>query len=120
VEQSFTPAKAVSGLFLYSFDLQKHQWTLYWIDPKSGKLESPLVGGFDGAHGEFHGEDVEDGRPIKVRYSWLKKDRDHARWEQAFSFDNQSWKTNWTTDFTRTQQIIPCGITHQEDAPEGH
>jgi hypothetical protein len=48
------------------------------------------------------------------------KDRDHARWEQAFSFDNQSWETNWTTDFTRTQQVIPCGITHQEDAPEGH
>ena len=82
---------------------------VYWIDPKVGKLESPLVGGFDGARGEFYGDDVEDGRPIKVRYSWIKKDRDHARWEQAFSFDNRSWETNWTAEFTRTVPVKQCG-----------
>jgi len=24
-----------------------------------------------------------------------------ARWEQAFSFDDRTWDTNWTADFTR-------------------
>ena len=109
VEESVSPQKGVTGLFLYSFDVEKHQWALFWIDPKVGRLESPLVGGFAGARGEFYGEDVEDGRPIKVRYSWIKKDRDHARWEQAFSFDNRSWETNWTAEFTRTLPAKQCG-----------
>ena len=109
VEESVSPEKSVTGLFIYSFDVEKHQWALYWIDPKVGKLESPLVGGFDGARGEFYGEDVENGRPIKVRYSGIKKDRDHARWEQAFSFDNQSWETNWTAEFIRTRPVKQCG-----------
>ena len=107
-EESYSPTKAPSGLFLYSFDLEKHQWTLYWIDPKSGKLESPLVGGFAGARGEFYGEDVDNGQPVKVRYSWIKKDRDHARWEQAFSFDNRTWETNWTSEFTRADPAKYC------------
>lgn len=107
-EESFSPAGKVSGLFLYSFDLDKHQWDLYWIDPKGGKIDSPLIGGFNGSHGEFYGEDVEDGRPIKVRYSWVKEDDNHARWEQAYSFDNKSWETNWTTEFTRTDRATHC------------
>jgi hypothetical protein len=109
VEESYSPKKDVTGLFLYTFDLEKKQWSLYWIDPKSGKLDSPLVGGFDDdVHGEFYGDDVDDGRPVKVRYSWVKKDRDHARWEQAFSFDNRSWETNWTSEFTRTDPVKQC------------
>jgi hypothetical protein len=109
VEESLSPAKGVTGLFLYAFDVERRQWTLYWIDPKVGRLESPLVGGFNGSLGEFYGEDVEDGRPVKVRYSWFVKDRDHARWEQAFSFDNRSWETNWTAEFTRTDSTKQCG-----------
>ena len=107
-EESYSPTKGVSGLFLYAFDLEKQQWTLYWIDPKSGKLESPLFGGFENARGEFYGEDTDGGLPVKVRYSWIKEDQDHARWEQAFSFDNKSWETNWTSEFTRVDPAKYC------------
>jgi hypothetical protein len=82
--------------------------SLYWINPKSAKLDAPLLGGFDDTRGQFYGEDVDDGRPIKVRYSWVIEDRNHARWEQAFSFDNRSWETNWTTEFTRTEPAKQC------------
>ena len=60
-----------------------------------------ILGGFDGKHGEFYGEDRDAGRPVKVRYTWDKLDKDHALWEQAFSYDNRTWETNWTADFTR-------------------
>ena len=30
------------------------------------------------------------GRPVTVRYAWTKIDQDHARWEQAFSYDGSS------------------------------
>jgi len=107
-EESYSPTKTVSGLFLYAFDIAKRQWSLYWIDPKSGKLDSPLVGGFVHERGEFYGEDVEDGRPIKVRYSWIKRDADHARWEQAYSFDNKTWETNWISEFARADPASSC------------
>ncbi len=108
VEESYSPTKSVAGLFLYLFDLQKRQWSLYWIDHKSGNLGSPLVGGFAGDRGAFYGEDVDDGRPVKVRYAWTKVDNDHARWEQAFSFDGRTWETNWISEYTRANPIEAC------------
>jgi hypothetical protein len=81
---------------------------LYWIDPKTGKLDNPLIGGFVGSHGDFYGDDVEDGRPVRVRYSWTKQDNDHARWEQAFSFDNKTWEVNWISEFTRADPATTC------------
>lgn len=53
------------------------------------------AGGFQGNHGEFYGDDEDNGHPIKVRYTWDKLDHDHARWKQAFSYDNRTWETNW-------------------------
>jgi hypothetical protein len=71
-------------------------------------MEPPVVGGFAGNHGEFYGEDVDDGRPVKVRYSWHKIDAQRAHWEQAFSYDNRTWETNWTADFVRAPAAEVC------------
>jgi hypothetical protein len=78
------------------------------VSSASGKLESPVVGGFEGKHGAFYGEDQDNGRPVKVRYTWDVHDHDHARWEQAFSYDNKSWETNWTADFVRADPATTC------------
>ena len=58
--------------------------------------------------GAFYGEDQDNGRPVKVRYTWDKLDRDHAHWEQAFSYDNRTWETNWTADFVRADPAAIC------------
>lgn len=101
VEESRFPGNAAAGLFIYVFSPQGRQWSIYWVNGKTGQMDPPLSGGFVGARGEFYGEDVDNGRPIKVRVIWTVADRDHARWEQAFSYDNRTWETNWTSDFTR-------------------
>jgi hypothetical protein len=101
VEESRFPSKAAAGVFFYTFNSEKRQWSIYWVNPKAAQLDSPIVGGFVGTHGEFYGEDQDDGRPIKVRVIWTAADRDHVRWEQAFSYDNRTWETNWISDFTR-------------------
>jgi hypothetical protein len=44
----------------------------------------------------------------EVRYIWDKIDRDHARWQQAFSYDNRTWETNWIGDFTRADPSKIC------------
>ena len=71
---------------------------------------------FVNERGEFYGEDVEDGRPIKVRYSWVKRDADHARWEQAYSFDNTTWETNWISEFVRADPASHCVAKGQAPA----
>ena len=49
-----------------------------------------------------NGEDVDEGRPVKVVYRWTKAGPNAARWEQAFSYDGgKSWETNWMNELTR-------------------
>jgi hypothetical protein len=108
VDELYFPTKGWAGLTLRTFDTRARQWLVYWVSSETGKLGTPVVGGFDGNHGEFYGEDEDDGRPVKVRFIWNKLDHDHAKWEQAFSYDNRTWETNWTADFTRADPAEIC------------
>jgi hypothetical protein len=109
VDELYFPTRKRAGLTLRTFDREKKQWTIYWVSSATGKLDpAPVVGGFDGYHGAFYSNDNLDGQAIKVRYKWWLKDHNHARWEQAFSFDDQTWQTNWTADFTRADSSVVC------------
>ncbi len=109
VDELYMPTKNRAGLTLRTFDVNKHQWSIYWVSSATGVLDTvPVVGGFQGNHGEFYGPDEEDHRPIKVRYTWDKIDHDHARWQQAFSFDNRTWETNWVAEFSRADAVKTC------------
>ena len=109
VDEVYFPTKGWAGVTVRSFDLDTRQWSIYWISSKSGRVDPPVVGGFDGERGEFHGEDVDGGRPVKVRFVWTKRDHDHATWEQAFSYDGgRSWEVNWTADFLRANAAKVC------------
>jgi hypothetical protein len=108
VDEMWLPTKNVAGLTLRAYDLQKHQWSVHWVSSVTGQMDSGVFGGFAGKHGEFYGEDLEQGRPVKVRYLWTKLDHDHAHWEQAFSFDNRTWETNWIAEFTRADPVQVC------------
>ncbi|MEZ5499087.1 MAG: hypothetical protein R3E77_06625 [Steroidobacteraceae bacterium] len=109
VGELYTPSKKSNGLTLRTFDVEKRQWSIYWVNGTTGKLDPiPAVGGFDGNRGEFYAEDEDDHRPVKVRYLWEKIDHDHARWEQAFSYDNRSWETNWVAEFRRADTEAIC------------
>ena len=112
VDELYMPTKQRAGLTLRTFDLQKRQWSIYWVNSATGRLEPPVVGGFEGGHGEFYGEDTDSGRPVKVRYTWNEIDRDHARWEQAFSFEGRTWETNWTAEFVRANPAKVCQGGH--------
>ncbi len=109
VDEIYFPTRGTAGFTLRLFDQERHQWSAYWVNSVNGRLDPiPVVGGFDGNRGEFYASDTWEGRPIKVRYLWTIIDRDHARWEQAFSFDNRTWETNWTADFTRADTAAVC------------
>jgi hypothetical protein len=109
VDELYFPTLDRAGLTLRTFDRERRQWSIYWVTSATGRLDPvPVVGGFNGNRGEFYAQDRVDGRAVKVRYLWLIADRNHARWEQAFSYDDRTWETNWTADFTRADPSVIC------------
>ena len=109
VDELFMPTTGKAGLTLRTFDLHKNQWSIYWVSSSTGQLDPlPVVGGFQGNHGEFYAQDEVDHQPVKVRYIWDKIDHDHARWQQAFSYDDRTWETNWVGEFTRGDASKLC------------
>jgi hypothetical protein len=91
------------GMSFRFFDPEKKRWSIYWADSRrSGVLDPPVFGGFDGDVGVFEGADTFDGKPILMRFTWSGVTTPTPRWEQAFSDDDgASWETNWIMEFTR-------------------
>lgn len=102
VDEIHFPTKGWSGMTLRHFDVARRQWTIHWVNSRDGLMQSPVWGGFEGDTGLFYGDDVDEGRPVRVVYRWTKQGAGHARWEQAFSYDEgRSWETNWVMEFVR-------------------
>ncbi|WP_329192067.1 MULTISPECIES: hypothetical protein [unclassified Streptomyces] len=103
IDELSLPTLARQGVTLRLFDRELERWSIHWSDSRTGRLDPPVVGGFTGDRGDFHGEDTYDGRPIRVHFTWYRLGPDAARWEQEFSGDDGlTWELNWIMDFTRT------------------
>lgn len=96
------------GMSFRVFNPVTQLWSIYWLDNHSGglnlqgQLNPPVVGKFDAGVGIFTGDDVIEGRPVKVRFTWSNITPNSAHWEQAMSTDNgASWEVNWQMQLTR-------------------
>lgn len=97
------------GMSLRVFNPPSQRWSIYWldnttggIDPATGLLQPPVVGGFHGGVGRFDGTDTLEGRPIRVRFEWSQMHTGAPRWQQAFSDDDgATWEVNWVMEFAR-------------------
>jgi hypothetical protein len=101
VDEINFPSEGFSGCTVRTLDHGTGQWSIYWINSRIGRLFPPVRGGFDGARGEFFGDDEDDGRPVQVRFVWNKLRPDAARWEQSFSLDGRAWEPNWVMEMSR-------------------
>lgn len=87
---------------LRSYCTKSKRWSIWWLDGRNPtQLDKPVVGTFTGGVGLFFADDYLNGRPIKVRFTWLASQNEDPRWEQAFSEDaGATWETNWTMHFS--------------------
>jgi hypothetical protein len=108
VDEIHFPTKGWAGITFRNFDIEKRQWSIYWISSRAGRVTPPVMGGFSGDRGEFYGVDEDEGRPVKVRFLWIKQGPDHAHWEQAFSLDGKTWEVNWVNELTRAEPAKVC------------
>ena len=105
LDQMFVPASSVTGrgftgMTLRLYDPATGLWSIYWSDTKSRRLFPPTVGRFEEGRGEFFGDDVEGGMPVKVRFNWTGGEK--PVWEQAMSADGgATWERNWVMRFER-------------------
>ena len=97
------PGGTYRAATMRGFDPATRQWSIWWLDGRyAGRLDPPLRGGFCDNVGTFFGDDVLDGRPIRMRFIWSGITATTAQWEQAFSADGgASWETNWVMRFSR-------------------
>jgi hypothetical protein len=96
------PAGSYSASSLRLFDPKSGEWSVYWIDGRTGGIDKPVVGSFNGRTGRFYNDDAYEGRPVRVRFTYEDLAPGRARWAQAFSPDaGRTWETNWTMDFFR-------------------
>lgn len=97
-----TPWGEIHGLTLRLFNEESGQWSIYWGNRSSGKLDVPMIGAWKDGVGEFYDQELFRGRAIFVRFLWTNEAPDRARWEQSFSDDGgRSWETNWIMQFDR-------------------
>lgn len=96
------PQGAYQACTVRLFNPEQSRWSIYWIDGREPKLDSPVHGTFINGVGTFFGDDMFEGRPIRIRFLWSHANDGKARWEQAFSTDaGATWETNWIMDFER-------------------
>jgi len=99
-----TPIGEIHGLTLRLYDPKSGQWAIHWANRNTGRLDPQMTGSWEGNRGEFHDQELFNGRMIFVRFIWTRDGSDRARWEQAFSGDGgKTWETNWIVDFERVR-----------------
>lgn len=111
------PYRAVG---IRAFDPNAGEWLIWWLDGRNPtRIDPPVHGTFARDEGVFLGEDVFEGRPIRVRFRWHEIHGPRPHWDQAFSPDaGATWEVNWTNAFTRTAPTptpLPVTTDHTAD-----
>ena len=97
------PEATCRAVALRSFNPLQKTWAIWWLDERTpSSIDTPVVGAFSDGVGLFYADEVFNGMPIRIRFTWTKVTENALRWEQAFSADaGYTWETNWTMNFAR-------------------
>ena len=101
VDETTLAGPGQRGLTFRTYDEQTRQWSIYWVDSRTGRLQPPVHGRFTDGIGTFVGTERLQGHDVRVRFEWSDISATTARWRQSFSVDGGDWDENWEMTFTR-------------------
>ncbi len=105
VDEFDCPERGFKGMSMRTLNLETGQWSIYWINSTTGRLLNPVIGGFNGDHGLFYGDEVDAGVSVISRFEWLVHPSSPT-WKQSYSWDGgATWELNWVMELTRTGTI---------------
>jgi hypothetical protein len=94
--------RELHAVTLRVFDPATRLWSIYWVDNQACVLQPPTIGRFTDGRGEFIGDDMYEGIPIRVAIRWTVLDESAARLEQAFSTGTENeWEPNLRMALTK-------------------
>ena len=97
------------GLSIRMLNPKTNEWKIYWADTENPELllKEQVVGKFKNGIGEFYGEEMYQGKKMKLRFVWKKESINTAQWEQAYYDEvNNQWETNWIMIFTAIEESL--------------
>lgn len=103
VEELRIPARQFSGMGLRLLDVDKRQWSDFWVNAKSGVLATPgQTGSFENGVGLFWSDYEEGGRKMLAAGIWDLITPGSCRWRQVVSADGgRTWEHNWIMSWRR-------------------
>lgn len=105
VDEFDCPERGFKGMSMRTLNLETCQWSIYWINSTTGRLLNPVIGGFNGDHGLFYGDEVDAGVPVISRFEWLVHPSTPT-WKQSYTWDGgATWELNWVMELTRSCTI---------------
>ncbi len=77
------PSGSIRAIALRSFDPATGSWAIWWLSSTAPHvLDVPVKGRFEHGEGSFFADDVLRGRPIRVRFLWLRTRTATPRWSR--------------------------------------
>ncbi len=93
---------AFTGLTLFLYDPQSHQWSQTYADSSDGAFNTPYIGGFRNGRGELIGPDTFDGKAVLMRDDWSAITPNAHHFEIAYSLDGgTTWRPVFVATLTR-------------------
>jgi hypothetical protein len=102
------PTGTYRAMSIRAFDLKTRLWSIWWIDSRypTTRLLPPMRGRFEGDHGLFTSEGMDQGRRVLGRFMWTGIRTETPRWEQATSRDDgATWQPNWIMELSRAARL---------------
>jgi hypothetical protein len=100
--ESDAPGGYGEGLLLRLYNPDSHQWSVSFASAAGGGLARPQIGEFRGGRGEFHGQDVVNGRGVYSRSVISDITPVSFTLEHALSDDGgRTWEVNRVSRHTR-------------------
>jgi hypothetical protein len=102
IDEMWFAQDGFAGCSIRLYDPTSGRWTIHWVNSRTGELQAPVVGRWDGAEFTAEGPDDYHGCAITAKYIWTDITPEAATWAQDFSIDDgRTWERNWIMQWQR-------------------